>query len=289
MAMRLAGTLADPSLLDYLPVDEKYSVTKLAPPRAIIGKTLVDLDLHRNYGINVIAVRKLVPERMMVVLIPPDLVIKDSDVLILGVVAFVSMLGMGIIVSILPLYAQELGASTSMVCGPNFQLLFGLAGPGGALGGHLERPSGAQAFPGAETPGLCRAVGGSGLDGNPPGTGDQPHLPEDFRGPDPAGDHGSQHGRHRPEGQGLRLLQHLAAHGLRGAPRVGDAAYDLWSRLPRAGWGHVVSGLDKLLLPLADSFWGLFILVVLGGVGADLSLPALTAYPPLGAAIWGKA
>jgi trk system potassium uptake protein len=81
MALRLAGILADPSLLDYLPIGQEYSVAELAPPRAFIGKTLVDLDLRRNYGINVIAVRELVPERL-VVLIQPDFVIKDSDVLI---------------------------------------------------------------------------------------------------------------------------------------------------------------------------------------------------------------
>lgn len=81
MALRLAGTLADPNLLDYLPIGQEYSVAELAPPRSFIGKTLVELDLRRNFGINVIAVRELVPERL-VVLIQPDFVIKDSDVLI---------------------------------------------------------------------------------------------------------------------------------------------------------------------------------------------------------------
>lgn len=81
VALRLAGTLADPNLLDYLPIGQEFSVAELAPPQAFIGKTLVDLDLRRNFGINVIAVRELVPERL-VVLIQPDFVIKDSDVLI---------------------------------------------------------------------------------------------------------------------------------------------------------------------------------------------------------------
>lgn len=81
MALRLAGTLADPSLLDFLPIGHEYSVAELAPPRSFIGKTLVELDLRRNYAINVIAIRELVPERL-VVLIQPDFIIKDSDVLI---------------------------------------------------------------------------------------------------------------------------------------------------------------------------------------------------------------
>lgn len=53
---------------------------------------------------------------------------------------------------------------------------------------------------------------------------------------------------------------------------------DRWPRLPLAGWGQAVSGLGKLLLPLADGFWGLLGLVVLEGVGAGMSLPALTAF-----------
>ncbi len=81
VALRLAGTLADPNLLDYLPIGQEFSVAELAPPQAFIGKTLVELDLRRNYGINVIAVRELVPERL-VVLIEPTYVIKDSDVLV---------------------------------------------------------------------------------------------------------------------------------------------------------------------------------------------------------------
>ena len=81
VALRLAGSLADPNLLDYLPIGQEFSVAELAPPQPFIGKTLIELDLRRNFGVNVIAVRELVPERL-VVLIEPDYVIKDSDVLV---------------------------------------------------------------------------------------------------------------------------------------------------------------------------------------------------------------
>ena len=46
-----------------------------------IGKSLRDLDLRNKYGIQVIAVRELIPERTLYVP-PADFVIKDSDVLI---------------------------------------------------------------------------------------------------------------------------------------------------------------------------------------------------------------
>ncbi|MBU1276969.1 MAG: TrkA family potassium uptake protein [Proteobacteria bacterium] len=82
-AERLARSLADPNLLDYLPIGGEFSVAEVAPPDALVGKSLADLGLRQNFGVNVIAVRELVPERTH--LVPPaDYVIKDSDVLVVA-------------------------------------------------------------------------------------------------------------------------------------------------------------------------------------------------------------
>jgi trk system potassium uptake protein len=81
LALRVASTLADPNLLDFLPIGHEYSVAEIAPPPDFTGKTLVDLDIRRRFNVNVIAIRELVPERM-IVLIEPNYVIKDSDVLV---------------------------------------------------------------------------------------------------------------------------------------------------------------------------------------------------------------
>jgi len=57
------------------------SIEEIAPPERFIGKSLRELDLRNKYGIQVIAVRELIPERT--VYVPRvDFVIKDSDVLI---------------------------------------------------------------------------------------------------------------------------------------------------------------------------------------------------------------
>ncbi|MCB2225771.1 MAG: TrkA family potassium uptake protein [Desulfarculaceae bacterium] len=82
-AERLSRSLTDPNLLDYLPIDDEFSVAELAPPDALVGKSLAELDLRKNYGVNVIAVRELVPERMNLV-VAPDYVIKDSDILVVA-------------------------------------------------------------------------------------------------------------------------------------------------------------------------------------------------------------
>ena len=61
---------------------EGYSIVKLAPPAAFVGKNLIELDLINRYGIQVIAVTETAPEN--VVMIPTGrFVVKESDVLVL--------------------------------------------------------------------------------------------------------------------------------------------------------------------------------------------------------------
>ena len=81
-AISLAERLHNPNMLDYLPFLEGYSMIQLAPPRKFIGKQLKELDLINKYGIQVVGIREIIPERLS--LIPTaHFVIKDSDTLIL--------------------------------------------------------------------------------------------------------------------------------------------------------------------------------------------------------------
>lgn len=81
MAIRTALRLTNPNVLECLPLMSGISIQEIAPPEKFIGKSLKELDLRNKYGIQVIAVRELVPERTIYV--PrADFVIKDSDVLI---------------------------------------------------------------------------------------------------------------------------------------------------------------------------------------------------------------
>jgi trk system potassium uptake protein TrkA len=81
MAVRTALKLTNPHILECLPLMSGVSIEEVAPPERFIGKSLRDLDLRNKYGVQVIAVRELVPERTIYVP-PADFVIKDSDVLI---------------------------------------------------------------------------------------------------------------------------------------------------------------------------------------------------------------
>ena len=82
IALTAAQRLDNPNVLDYLPFMEGYSIVELAPPREFIGKTLIELDLINKHGIQVVAVKEMVPEN--VVMIPTGrFLVKDSDVLVL--------------------------------------------------------------------------------------------------------------------------------------------------------------------------------------------------------------
>jgi len=81
MAVRTALKLTSPHILECLPLMSGVSIQEVAPPERFIGKSLRELDLRNQYGIQVIAVRELIPERTLYVP-PADFVIKDSDVLI---------------------------------------------------------------------------------------------------------------------------------------------------------------------------------------------------------------
>ena len=69
-------------MIDYLPFLEGYSIIELAPPRSFIGKELWELDLINRYGVQVVAVKEIIPDRLN--LVPTGkFVVKDSDILIL--------------------------------------------------------------------------------------------------------------------------------------------------------------------------------------------------------------
>ena len=81
MAVRTALRLSSPNILEYLPLSNGITIQEIAPPERFIGKTLKELDLINRYGVQVIAIKEIIPDNVIV--IPrADFVIKDSDVLV---------------------------------------------------------------------------------------------------------------------------------------------------------------------------------------------------------------
>jgi trk system potassium uptake protein TrkA len=74
--------LSCPNILEYLPLTSGVGIQEIAPPEKFIGRSLKELDLRNKYGIQVIAIKELIPEKTNFV--PrADFVIKDSDILII--------------------------------------------------------------------------------------------------------------------------------------------------------------------------------------------------------------
>ncbi|MDF1593042.1 MAG: TrkA family potassium uptake protein [Desulfobacterales bacterium] len=82
MAISLAERLHNPNMLDYLPFLEGYSIIELVPPRGFIGKNLKDLNLTNRFGVQVVAIKEMVPDKLN--LIPTaQSVLKESDIMII--------------------------------------------------------------------------------------------------------------------------------------------------------------------------------------------------------------
>jgi trk system potassium uptake protein TrkA len=56
MAERLARSLDQPSIVEQLSLAADFGILEFILPDALAGQTLIDLDLRRKYGVNVIAV-----------------------------------------------------------------------------------------------------------------------------------------------------------------------------------------------------------------------------------------
>ncbi|NIM59253.1 MAG: NAD(P)-binding domain-containing protein [Candidatus Aminicenantes bacterium] len=82
MAIKTALRLCCPNVLEYLPLISGFGIQEIAPPEKFIGKNLRQLDLRNKYGIQVIAIKELIPEKTT--FIPrADFVLKDSDILVI--------------------------------------------------------------------------------------------------------------------------------------------------------------------------------------------------------------
>lgn len=82
MAIKVARNLANPNILEQIPLAEDYSISETGPPAHFIGKSLHELDLRKKFHITVIAIKDVITDQFTVAP-PANYVIKDSDLLIL--------------------------------------------------------------------------------------------------------------------------------------------------------------------------------------------------------------
>lgn len=56
MALRLAGRLISPHILEYISLSDTIDLMEIVLTAKIEGKTVLDLDVRRNFGLNIIAI-----------------------------------------------------------------------------------------------------------------------------------------------------------------------------------------------------------------------------------------
>jgi len=58
IAKRLATTLLNKEVIDYLPLDENYNIIQIKSPKTFIGKSLQELELRIRYNVNLITIKR---------------------------------------------------------------------------------------------------------------------------------------------------------------------------------------------------------------------------------------
>lgn len=81
MGQRLAQTLANDSIIDFIELSPDFSIVEIVPPQKWLGQTLAALNVRARFGVNVLAIRG---EDGNIITISPsaDQIINAGDVLV---------------------------------------------------------------------------------------------------------------------------------------------------------------------------------------------------------------
>jgi trk system potassium uptake protein len=58
MGRRIAHNMASSSVLDYLELSDEHSIVEIVANSKIAGHTIIDLDIRKKYGLNIVAIKR---------------------------------------------------------------------------------------------------------------------------------------------------------------------------------------------------------------------------------------
>jgi len=61
MGVRLAESLATPTILEHIALSPEYSILEVHAPKSFIGRTLREINVRAKHGVNIIAIKKKLP------------------------------------------------------------------------------------------------------------------------------------------------------------------------------------------------------------------------------------
>ncbi|MBQ4605309.1 MAG: TrkA family potassium uptake protein [Clostridia bacterium] len=76
MAMRLANKLIEPHVLEYISLSEDIDIMEIALTERVSGKTVLELNLRQQFGLNIIAVEQ---NDKLTADVRPDMVLQEGD------------------------------------------------------------------------------------------------------------------------------------------------------------------------------------------------------------------
>ena len=79
MALRLAKRLLTNNILDYINLNNDVEITEISITQVIAGKTVLELDLRKTYGLNIIAVEH---DRRTDTEVGPDYRFQQGDIIV---------------------------------------------------------------------------------------------------------------------------------------------------------------------------------------------------------------
>ena len=66
MGEQVAKRVLGKNIIDIVDLDSEYSIVEIPTPKQWVGKSLIELDLRRKYGINVVGIRGYLEEHLNV-------------------------------------------------------------------------------------------------------------------------------------------------------------------------------------------------------------------------------
>ncbi len=84
MAQRIAMALVSPNIVDHIPLVPGYSIVDFVAPRHFWGKTLLELNVRREYGVEVIAIKSESTGKIKVIPSALDKIEKGDTLIIVG-------------------------------------------------------------------------------------------------------------------------------------------------------------------------------------------------------------
>lgn len=88
MGMRIAKTLKIEHLIDMVDLTEEFSIVEVKTPREWFNKTLIELNVRKNYGVSIIAIKS--NEDIDVNMDPYIPIKENSNLLVIGKIALIN-------------------------------------------------------------------------------------------------------------------------------------------------------------------------------------------------------